>query len=299
MAQFHPEWLKARQRRWRLDDSNPWVRLDRQRSTRVFASRARRPASDREDASPRVPHRKVDPRDESEEAELAQRRREIARLRLDFELLKWELRARKALYPSHDQPRVPAGNPDGGQWTTEGVQGSPTRLAGDIPGIGHNRPPVEVPPTQPPSRRRLNELIRTLAKLAAPVALLIQSGATWLQEFRAEIESYRDPPKTLEELQQAAVGPSRPGYQKHHINEQTAARTDNFSESLIESPENLVSIPTRKHYEITEWYRQSNARFRNNRGESISPREYLRRATWEERRRLGLEALIEHGVLKP
>jgi hypothetical protein len=41
-------------------------------------------------------------------------RRELADLRLEWELLKLKWRARKY---SPDQPRVPEGNPDGGQWT--------------------------------------------------------------------------------------------------------------------------------------------------------------------------------------
>jgi hypothetical protein len=118
MAQFHPEWLKERQRRWRVDDTNPWARLNALRAGRVFASRARDPASARGNAPVRVPVRKLNLGHESE-AELAHRRWEIARLRLDFALLKLALRARKAGF-NPAQPRVPAGGPGGGQWTTEG-----------------------------------------------------------------------------------------------------------------------------------------------------------------------------------
>jgi Bacterial CdiA-CT RNAse A domain len=74
-----------------------------------------------------------------------QRRAEIAVLRRDFELLaadiakafeaaamlaKAELRAALKKY-SPDQPRVPAGNPDGGQWTTDdGGSESPSTSSG-------------------------------------------------------------------------------------------------------------------------------------------------------------------------
>jgi hypothetical protein len=50
----------------------------------------------------------------------AQERREIEVLRLELALLKLELLPRKALHPSHydpNQPRVPAGVREGGQWT--------------------------------------------------------------------------------------------------------------------------------------------------------------------------------------
>src|ERR1700731_1978788 len=76
---------------------------------------------------------------------LRQRRAEIAAIRRDLEALsrdlhkafeaaatlaKAELRAALKKY-SADQPRVPAGNPDGGQWTTgEGASGSPSSSSG-------------------------------------------------------------------------------------------------------------------------------------------------------------------------
>jgi hypothetical protein len=53
--------------------------------------------------------------DSMSEAELLEYRRELAKLRLDWELLKLAIKARKY---SPNQPRVPAGNPDGGQWTS-------------------------------------------------------------------------------------------------------------------------------------------------------------------------------------
>jgi hypothetical protein len=33
--------------------------------------------------------------------------------------------------------------------------------------------------------------------------------------------------------------------------------------------------------------------------ERLSPRDYLRGKTWDERTRIGIRALIEHGVLEP
>jgi hypothetical protein len=56
-----------------------------------------------------------------------------------------------------------------------------------------------------------------------------------------------------------------------------------------------VRIPTRKHYEINVWYRESNPDgpfYRR------SPQDYLVGKEWSERYRIGLEALREHGVLK-
>jgi hypothetical protein len=52
--------------------------------------------------------------------EVAQIRCELASLRLELALLRVAAGGRKALHHSNFQPRVPAGNPDGGQWTDGG-----------------------------------------------------------------------------------------------------------------------------------------------------------------------------------
>jgi hypothetical protein len=63
---------------------------------------------------------------------------------------------------------------------------------------------------------------------------------------------------------------------------------------MIDGPDNLVRIPKLKHQEITAWFRTGNERFGGK-----SPREYLRGATWDDRRRIGFQALIDFGVLQP
>jgi hypothetical protein len=54
-----------------------------------------------------------------------------------------------------------------------------------------------------------------------------------------------------------------------------------------------------EHREIGGWFRRPNAKFRNEQGESLSPEQYLRGKDWDERGRVGIDALIEHRVLKP
>jgi hypothetical protein len=93
---------------------------------------------------------------------------------------------------------------------------------------------------------------------------------------------------------QRAVGTPKAGYEIHHIVEQTPAEQDGYRRSQIDGPENLVRIPTLKHREITGWYQT-----RNDDYGGVSPRDYLRGKLWEERTRIGLDALIEHKVLKP
>jgi hypothetical protein len=80
----------------------------------------------------------------NEDELLRQRRAEIAAIRRDLEALsrdlhkafaaaatlaKAELRAALKKYNA-DQPRVPAGGPDGGQWTPEGASGSVDNVRG-------------------------------------------------------------------------------------------------------------------------------------------------------------------------
>ena len=94
-------------------------------------------------------------------------------------------------------------------------------------------------------------------------------------------------------MQQAVASP-KAGYEIHHIVEQTPAEQEGYRRSLIDGPDNLVRIPTLKHREITAWYQTKNDQF-----DGLSPREYLRGKTWDERTRVGLGALIDRGVLKP
>lgn len=106
------------------------------------------------------------------------------------------------------------------------------------------------------------------------------------------VRAYLDGPKSLEELQ-SDVGKPEKGYEVHHIVEQAPAAREGHAREDIDGPDNLVRIPTLKHWEITGWYMTWNRNFNN-----LSPREYLRSKTWEERRRVGLDALFEARVLK-
>jgi hypothetical protein len=147
-------------------------------------------------------------------------------------------------------------------------------------------------PKRPPSGER-SSILKEVAKWLRENAGQVIEGVAWLDEFLATIESYLDPPKTLEELQQAVSSPKK-GYDVHHIVEQTPAAKDGFTRAVIDGRENLVLIPRMKHWEITAWYGKRNENFGG-----MSPRDYLRGKGWDERTRVGLDALIEHGVLKP
>ncbi len=200
-----------------------------------------------------------------------------------------------------NQPRVPAGNPDGGQWTSTG--GGSSASSGT-----QNASPgtlTSIPEERPASARIRHVIIKELAKEAAILAvggagdgavgllLTTMNVASWVHDYGPFIQSYIDPPKSLEELQDAVPTPAR-GYDIHHIVEQAPAEQDGFPRSLINSRDNLVRIPTLKHWQINSWYQTLNDDFGG-----LSPRGYLRGKTWEERSKVGRDVLIEQGILKP
>jgi hypothetical protein len=189
-----------------------------------------------------------------------------------------------------DQPRVPAGQPDGGQWTDDGGgshRDGLMRLAGEIP---TNDTP-EVPKERPPTARLRNRIARALARQRGSAGLVLDA-AEWLYEHRAEIGSYFDPPKSLEQLQRDVSTPAA-GYDIHHIVERNSVKADGSQDHLIDAPDNLVRIPRWKHWELNRWYATQSADFEWN-----SPREFLRKLDWGERRRIGMDAMRRIGVLK-
>jgi hypothetical protein len=191
---------------------------------------------------------------------------------------------------SPNQPRVAAGNPDGGQWTSGG-DGSDVSKDARVTPAALQLP--RVPNSRPPTPQERNRTARELARWGRDAIVgAIAGGATWLNEQWASIESYFDPPKSLEELQQGVSDP-RPGYDIHHIVERDSAAEDGSETEKINAQENLVRIPRWKHWEINSWYQTKNEAYG-----FLSPREYLRGKSWDVRMRVGHDALIDVGVLK-
>lgn len=188
-----------------------------------------------------------------------------------------------------DQPRAPAGDPEGGQWIDED---------GDADLILVNGDPSEFPdaPEKRPARsKERNAWSRRVARF-----LLFSNGAIqaelirrWIWvHARARIVAYLRPPQHLDVLRRAAKNPL-PGYDVHHIVEQTPARQDGFPEALIEGWENRVLIPTYRHWEITAWFGTSNPGFGGR-----TPREFLRGQPWHIRQKVGHDAMRRFGVLR-
>jgi hypothetical protein len=341
-----------------------------------------KPFLDEDSPSRRPANDSYDPLAQARTERLLRAAHSAALLSHKLALLNIEAQHRLALYNSHfnpNQPRVPAGHPDGGQWTSAGggkasndgrvlsdvtpdnewqpgaqyaakrrgrgsgsdmeggqaarleaanarahdaigkvreidpnwrprgesVYGtdveSQIRRANDLADEAEARtreltgfvPPPLVPQQRPGRLSERYDVAREIAKWLVKNLGHVVEGVAWLEEYEAHIKAYLDPPKSLEELQQA-VSESKKGYDIHHIVEQTPAKNDKFPDSKIQAPENLVRIPRFKHWEISSWYGRPNKIFGNK-----SPRDYLRGKDWDERLRVGLHALRIHGVLKP
>jgi hypothetical protein len=150
-----------------------------------------------------------------------------------------------------------------------------------------------VPQERPATAQERNAIIKEGAKVPSTELRRVFEYAPWLYAHEAEIRAYQDPPKTLEELQQDA-NERRPGYDIHHLVEQTPAAQEGYPKSMIDAPENLVRIPRLKHWELNGWYQTPDEDF-----DDLTPRQYLRGRTWDERVKLGLRALTKFGVLGP
>ncbi|MEA2991925.1 MAG: hypothetical protein QOD40_845 [Alphaproteobacteria bacterium] len=212
---------------------------------------------------------------------------------------------------SPDQPRVPAGSSDGGQWTSDGSSSNDASPSNETSSSNDASPPPtqprlyvaaglpRIPPVRPPTSGERTAIAKAVAIALAEAGIAATNvgeaiaKSSWLYYALPSIASYVDAPKTLDELQQDA-STSKPGYDRHHIVEQSSAEEDGYPRRMIDAPDNLARIPRMKHWEINAWYQTANREY-----DDVSPREYLSGKDWDERRRVGLSALRRFGVLKP
>ena len=124
-------YLRHQQQRWTRHDAHLWVRHD--------AARFLPPGMDAADVYPTLKRKSDAAQDAAFEAEVAAGYRLLAVLREEVASLRAELKRRRleeAKY-SPSQPRVPAGNPHGGQWTDRsGGQSTGTSLAQPMGNVG-------------------------------------------------------------------------------------------------------------------------------------------------------------------
>lgn len=225
-----------------------------------------------------------------------------------------------------DQPRWPSGSGEiSGRWSGGAGAADPSPPKApteELPprswSIGHNQgPPLDDPPEIPLESPLTEHEILDVAKTAArwlaragvrpaleataeaisgPVGdfLLVLEVTYWLARALPSIYSYLDPPKTWEELQK---NPKK-GYDEHHNVEQWSEK-DDIPRSLIDADENRVRIPRLKHWEMNGWLGTSNEELADPQLNEMSPREYLKGKSWEERYRFGLGVLKKFNVLKP
>lgn len=207
--------------------------------------------------------------------------------------------------PKH--PGWPKGAPNG-----RGGKFRPKTPDDAPPGIGHNNGP----PLEPQIQGRLeydgdgrmssilSQIIKAgIRRLVAlgivaadflspevmiPASILAELG-TAAYPF---VKAYFDAAQSLKALQEAAKSPAR-GYDIHHIVERATANPDGSERALINGSDNLVRIPTLKHWQLNSWYETENQDFSD-----MTPRQYLKGKSWDERRRVGLNGLRAVGVLQ-
>ena len=170
----------------------------------------------------------------------------------------------------------------------------------------HNGPPEKINDAEPPPDENpvpenkptdpgmLSQALRGASAAVAAWATIAYLGQNAVGYWVCPgILANNDPPKTFEELTKG-VGTPVPGYQDHHISEQTSATRDGFPRDMIDGKDNVVKIPTLKHREITTWYSQRNPAYGG-----LSPREYLSGRSWQERYDFGIDQLKKNGILLP
>ena len=135
MRQLTDAWLEHQRRRFTRHDAQRWWRCDAVRYQR-FDPRFQRGRTQFDDKA--WPERSPDEFDR--EWQLALHRAQLQHAQLRHE---WALLRNEPLGKSwEDQPRVPPGSPEGGQWTSSEGQNEPQILSDATPGSNQARRPL-------------------------------------------------------------------------------------------------------------------------------------------------------------
>lgn len=126
-------------------------------------------------------------------------------------------------------------------------------------------------------------------------------GVNWIRNqipnIVADVDFYQGAPYDLEDLIDAAESDSTPGSQNHHVVEQGPQNNDlrPAEKKLINGRRNIVRIPSYVHQEVTNYYRSPDVNLPN----GVTPREYLRGKSFDERYQFGVDVLRNRfGILK-
>lgn len=146
MSSAHPSWTERERQRWLRPDWQRWMRPDAWRFAAPGSTESARPGWLDPRARPRsaVAEAKAHAEHEAFERELLELRRDFAALKREIALSRLQRKY------SPDQPRVPKGNPDGGQWSGDGSKkpGTPDFIsepAAMRPRRERPRPPGRLP----------------------------------------------------------------------------------------------------------------------------------------------------------
>jgi hypothetical protein len=161
-----------------------------------------------------------------------------------------------------NEPRVPAGQPDGGEWSAEDPSAG-NAPASDVLEAGFSGPALQL-------FRIIRDAVQNgrispelIANIVAEFAANIPGS-----EIPVDIVTAFNAPQTLEQMQtskppasfatasalSAYLGPAPPGYEWHHIVEQSAIGVFSADSSIaweINSTDNVVLIPKVYHLLIT------------------------------------------------
>ncbi|HEV7259427.1 MAG TPA: hypothetical protein VGN82_16725 [Bosea sp. (in: a-proteobacteria)] len=218
-----------------------------------------------------------------------------------------------------NQPRVPAGNPEGGQWgdgsgqhpdaiplLSDFLAAFPDAIAGAASGLELPSPAdgPGIPASQPRTAQGITAVVKDSARwLQSAKDTRASSQArgffsqlldtSWLRSHMPRIGSYLDDPKTEQELHDAVSRPSA-GFDIHHRNERAAATVAGYPSSMINGRPNLMLVPTLRHWDVSGWYMTRNSEFGG-----LTPRQFLSDKDWNTRQAIGNRALRLYGILKP
>jgi hypothetical protein len=129
----------------------------------------------------------------------------------------------------------------------------------------------------------------------------VVDGVDWISNqvpnIVADVDFSQAAPYDLPDLVEAAKGDSEAGYQDHHIVEQGPQNDDLSPEEKprIQESSNIARIPYYVHQEITNYYRSP---IKGPPFNGMTPREYLRGKSFDERYQFGLDVLRGRGIIK-